>query len=164
MITVVGVDPGLAATGVAVIKGLGLCIESYSYGVIKTSPKFKLQDRLNHIYTKFSSLLNAEKPDFMVVEDAFSLERYPKSGIALGKVTGVILLAGCRKNVPVMEISVREAKQVLTGSGGADKQQLEESVRRRLNHPNAIKPFHSADALALAMIGLFRGDNCSLLP
>nr|MCU0600485.1 crossover junction endodeoxyribonuclease RuvC [Desulfobacterales bacterium] len=86
----------------------------------------------------------------------FSLEKYPKSGIALGKVTGVILLAGCRGNVPVMEISVREAKRVLTGSGAAGKKQLEESVRRRLKHPERIKPDHASDALALAMVGLFR--------
>ena len=159
MIKVVGVDPGLAATGVAVVKGAGLSIESYSYGVITTSARLRLQDRLNHIYTKLSSLINDEIPDFIVVEDVFSLDKYPKSGIALGKVTGVILLAGCRLNIPVMEISVREAKRVLTGSGSAGKQQLEESVRRRLNHLVRIKPYHASDALALAMIGLFRGEK-----
>lgn len=162
MIKVVGVDPGLAATGVAAIKGLGLSVESYSYGIIKTSARSKLQDRLNHIYTRLSLLLNTESPDFIIVEDIFSLDKYPKSGIALGKVTGVILLAGCRLNIPVMEISVREAKRVLTGSGAAGKKQLEESVRRRLNHPFPIKPYHASDALALAMIGLFRGEKAFL--
>ena len=92
----------------------------------------------------------------MVVEDIFSLEKYPKSGIALGKVTGVILLAGCHEDIPIMEISVKEAKRVLTGSGNAGKSQLEESVRSRLNHPGSIKPFHASDALALAMVGLYR--------
>jgi crossover junction endodeoxyribonuclease RuvC len=156
MVKVVGVDPGLAATGVAVVKGNGLTVSGYSYGTIKTSPRFALQDRLNHIYSKLTSLLTAENPDLMVVEDVFSLEKYPKSGIALGKVTGVILLAGCREHIPVMEISVREAKRILTGSGAAGKKQLEESVRRRLKHPERIRPYHASDALALAMIGLFR--------
>lgn len=159
MFKVVGVDPGLAATGVAVIKGSGISIGNYSFGTIKTSAGSKLQDRLNHIYTKLSSLLKSENPDLMVVEDIFSLEKYPKSGITLGKVTGVILLAGCHEGIPVMEIPVREAKRVLTGSGSAGKKQLEESVRRRLNHSGPIKPFHSSDALALAMIGLFRGGD-----
>ncbi|MEZ4566826.1 MAG: hypothetical protein R2860_07610 [Desulfobacterales bacterium] len=40
------------------------------------------------------------------------MEKFPQSGITLGKVTGVILLAGCHGNIPVMEIPVREAKQV----------------------------------------------------
>jgi crossover junction endodeoxyribonuclease RuvC len=95
----------------------------------------------------------------MVVEDVFSVEKFPQSGITLGKVTGVILLAGCRKNVRVIEVSVREAKQVLTGSGRADKKQLEESIRRRLNHQIPIKPYHASDAMALAMIGLYRWDG-----
>lgn len=159
MIKVVGIDPGLAATGVAVIKGKGLSVDGYSYGTIKTSPKHKLSDRLNSIFTKLSLLLNEEKPDFMVVEDVFSVEKFPQSGITLGKVTGVILLAGCQNNIPVMEIPVREAKQVLTGSGSAGKRQLEESVRRRLNHQKPIKPYHASDAMALAMIGLFRWDS-----
>jgi crossover junction endodeoxyribonuclease RuvC len=156
MTIVVGVDPGLAATGIAVVSGSGLLVEQYSFGTVKTSSRSSLQDRLNLIYSKLSSILLAENPDLMVVEDVFSLEKYPKSGIALGKVTGVILLAGCRGNVPVMEISVREAKRVLTGSGAAGKKQLEESVRRRLKHPERIKPDHASDALALAMVGLFR--------
>ena len=141
------------------VKGSNLSIASYSYGTIKTSAASKLQDRLNHIYEKLTSLLKSENPDLMVVEDIFSLEKYPKSGISLGKVTGVILLAGCRKNIPVMEIPVREAKRVLTGSGSAGKKQLEESVRSRIKHPGPITPSHSSDALALALIGLFRGGE-----
>lgn len=159
MIKVVGIDPGLAATGVAVVNGKGLTVKSYSYGTIKTSPRYNVSDRLNRIFTKLSLLLNEEMPDFMVVEDVFSVEKFPNSGITLGKVTGVILLAGCRENIPVMEIPVREAKQVLTGSGSAGKRQLEESVRRRLDHQTPIKPYHASDALALAMIGLYRWDN-----
>jgi len=159
MVKVVGIDPGLASTGVAVVKGDGLTVSSYSYGIIRTSPRHTLQDRLNTIYTRLSSLLNEENPDFMVVEDVFSVEKFPQSGIMLGKVTGVILLAGCRKNLTVMEIPVREAKKVFTGNGSAGKRQLEESVRRRLNHPKPIKPYHASDAVALAMIGLFRWKN-----
>ena len=156
MITVVGVDPGLAATGVAVIEGAGLSVKNFSYGTIRTFSRDPLPDRLNRIYSMLSSLLADRSPDLMVVEDVFSVEKFPQSGITLGKVTGVILLAGCRKNVRVIEVPVREAKQVLTGSGSADKKQLEVSVRRRLNHQIPIKPYHASDAMALAMIGLYR--------
>jgi crossover junction endodeoxyribonuclease RuvC len=43
----------------------------------------------------------------MVIEDIFSLQKYPKSGITLGKVTGVILLAGYQVDVPVTEVPVK---------------------------------------------------------
>lgn len=156
MLTVVGVDPGLAATGVGLVRGNGLKITDFSYGSICTSGDCSLPGRLDHIFVKLMSVLNDEKPDLMVVEDVFSLDRYPKSGIVLGKVSGVILLAGCRAEIPVTEIPVREAKKVLTGNGNADKVQLEKSVRHRLNADKPIAPFHASDALALAIIGFFR--------
>ena len=75
----------------------------------------------------------------MVVEDVFSLAKYPKSGITLGQVTGVVMLAGWQMGVSSVEIPVREAKQVLTGNGNASKMQLEESVRHRLKHQSSHK-------------------------
>jgi crossover junction endodeoxyribonuclease RuvC len=101
-------------------------------------------------------VLKKEQPDLMVVEDVFSLQRYPKSGIMLGKVVGVVLLAGFQSNVPSMEIPVREAKKILTGNGNASKAQLERAVRNLLCHPEEIKPDHASDALALSLIGLYR--------
>jgi crossover junction endodeoxyribonuclease RuvC len=85
--------------------------------------------------------------------------KFPNAGITLGKVTGVVLLAGCQVGVPVAEIPVREAKQVLTGNGNASKMQLEKAVRRMLNLTERIKPYHASDAMGLALVGLFRHNN-----
>ena len=115
-----------------------------------------LPSRLDQIFSSLLLVLKDEKPDLMVVEDVFSVEKFPKAGITLGKVTGVVLLAGCRVNVPVVEISVREAKQVLTGNGNASKIQLEKAVRRLLNLTKPIRPYHASDAMGLAILGLFR--------
>ncbi len=156
MIKVIGIDPGLAATGVGIVKGQGNKIVEYAYSSISTPPKLDLPTRLNRIFIKLENLLTNEQPDLMVVEDIFSLAKYPKSGITLGKVTGIILLAGCRFNTPVFEIPVREAKQVLTGNGNASKRQFEMTVRNLLNSQTPIKPYHASDALGLALIGLFR--------
>lgn len=156
MITVVGIDPGLAATGIGVVKGVGMKVETFAYGAVSTSKDLPLADRLDHIYTNLMDFLKENRPTLMVVEDVFSLDKYPKSGITLGKVSGVILLAGHHYRVPVAEVPVRQAKQILTGNGRASKEQLEIAVRRRLNAPHPIRPFHASDALGLAMIGLFR--------
>ena len=156
---VIGIDPGLAATGIGIVSGKWLGIEEYSFGTVHTSSAIPLPDRLGQIFSKLLSVLEEEKPALMVVEDIFSAEKHPNSGISLGKVTGVILLAGSRLNIPVIEIPVREAKQVLTGNGNAGKAQLEISVRHLLKSETPIRPFHASDALALAMIGLFRHQN-----
>ena len=92
----------------------------------------------------------------MVVEDVFSAEKFPKAGITLGKVSGVVLLAGCKVDVPVTEVPVREAKQILTGNGNADKKQLELAVRHLLKLKTPIRPYHASDAMGLALLGLFR--------
>lgn len=153
---VLGVDPGLADTGIGVVYGHGLRVDGFAFGSISTSRDQVPSRRLEKIYSKLTQILQLEMPDLMVVEDVFSLEKYPKSGIMLGKVAGVILLAGCHINVPIKEIPVREAKQVLTGNGNASKSQLEKAVRHALKLERPIRPYHASDALGLALIGLFR--------
>ena len=159
MITIIGIDPGLAATGVGIVRGNGRKIDGYSFGSINTSKTISLPNRLDLIFSKLLQILKDENPDLMVVEDVFSLKKYPKSGITLGQVVGIVMLAGCRAGVSSIEIPVREAKQVLTGNGNASKLQLEEAVRHRLSHHTPIKPFHASDAIGLALIGFYRYQN-----
>jgi crossover junction endodeoxyribonuclease RuvC len=159
MITIIGIDPGLSATGVGIVRGNGSRISGYSFGSINTTRSKPLPNRLDHIFSKILQILKEEKPNLMVIEDVFSLSEYPKSGITLGQVTGVVMLAGCRAGVASVEIAVREAKQVLTGNGNASKMQLEESVRHRLRHHTIIRPSHASDALGLALIGFYRYDE-----
>ena len=156
MVKIVGIDPGLAATGVGVVRGRGLRTAGYSFGCITTSASVALPERLSHIYSRLHRLLSFEAPDLVVIEDVFSLQDYPKSGIGLGQVSGVIMLAASQCGLSCVQVPVREAKQVLTGNGNASKSQLERAVRLRLNHPVAIRPSHAADALGLAIIGLLR--------
>jgi crossover junction endodeoxyribonuclease RuvC len=155
-IKVLGIDPGLAATGIGLVTGVGNRIAHFAYGAIKTPSENPLAIRLEHIFVRLEVLLKDENPDLIVIEDIFSLEKYPKSGLTLGKVCGVILLAAQKAHLETIEISVREAKQVLTGNGNADKEQLEKAVRKALSSPKPIRPFHASDALGLALIGLFR--------
>lgn len=156
MKTIIGVDPGLAGTGVGIVSGRKMKVAGYSFGAINTVKTDSIGIRLELIYSKLLSILKNQVFDLMVVEDIFSLDKYPKSGILLGKVAGVVLLAGAHAGVEVVEIPVRESKKVLSGNGNADKNQLEKAVRRHLNHGEPIRPFHASDALALALIGLFR--------
>jgi len=159
MIKTIGIDPGLSETGIGIVRGIGHKVDRFSFGSIHTSTEDSLSNRLNHIFSKLLQIIKQEKPDIMVVEDIFSLKKYPKSGITLGKVTGVILLAGCQVDVEVAEIPVREAKKALTGNGNASKVQLEKAVRHFLNLTAPIRPNHASDAMALALIGLFRHEN-----
>jgi crossover junction endodeoxyribonuclease RuvC len=156
LIKIIGVDPGLAATGIGIVRGAGLKVSSCSYGSIYTSAASPLPDRLDLLYSRLLDTLYAESPDLMIMEEAFSLSKQPKSGITLGQVTGVLSLASSRAGVPVALIAVREAKRVLTGSGSASKAQLEKAVRHALGLTEPIRPYHASDAVAFALIGMYR--------
>ena len=159
MIKIMGIDPGLSGTGIGVIKGIDLKISEYSFGTINTSKDMLFSKRLEQIFSKLLFLLKDEKPDLLVVEDIFFLKENPKSGISLAKVVGVILLAACQTQTVTIEIPVREAKKILTGNGGAKKEQLEQTVRNLLGVSKPLRPYHVSDALALGIIGLYRYDS-----
>lgn len=153
---IAGVDPGIASTGLGIIRGCGTKIEDYAYGCIKTSSALNIESRLEMIYNRLFDFFAKYKPDILIIEDVFSLEAYPKSAIILGNVTGVILLAAKINNVRVERLSVREAKKNLSGNGASSKEQLEKTVRALLNHKDKITPYHASDALALAIVGMRR--------
>lgn len=155
---VIGVDPGLADTGFGIVHGSGSQIKDYAFGTIRTSKTETLPGRLHNIFSELCSILNSEKPDLMVIEDIFSLKQYPKSSITLGKVCGVILLAGFRHGVQAIELPAREVKRILTGNGNATKDQVERAVRHFLKRDTPITPSHASDGIALALVGLFRYD------
>ncbi|MFZ5563431.1 MAG: crossover junction endodeoxyribonuclease RuvC [Thermodesulfobacteriota bacterium] len=161
MIKVIGIDPGLADTGVGIVRGRDGRVSGYSFGSISTPKHDTLPCRLHQIFSGIQELLREEKPDLLMVEDVFFLKKYPVSGIVLGEVTGVVLLAGFQANVKAVQVPVREIKQVVTGNGNAGKKQLGEAVRRFLGHDGPISPDHASDALALAITGLLRYDRLS---
>jgi crossover junction endodeoxyribonuclease RuvC len=151
-----GIDPGLADTGFGIVLGSSSQIRDYRYGTISTSKTDTVATRLLHIFSELSSLLEAESPDLIVIEDIFSLKQYPKAGIALGKVCGVILLVCAQRGISTMEIAVKDVKRVLTGNGNAKKDQTERAVRHFLKRETSIRPSHASDAMALALVGLMR--------
>ncbi|MFH1076730.1 MAG: crossover junction endodeoxyribonuclease RuvC [Pseudomonadota bacterium] len=157
---VIGVDPGLASTGVAIACGDINQITHYAYGTIRTPAGMHIAQRLCRIFNEFGQVLKQEQNvELIVIEDVFSLEKYPCSGITLGKVCGVIHLAGSLNSIPTIELPTKEVKKALTGNGNATKAQVEKSVRHILKATTPIRSAHAADALSLALVGLFRSHK-----
>ena len=49
VLKLIGIDPGLAATGIGVVTGHGLKVTDYAYGVIRTEQKVPTAARLDKI-------------------------------------------------------------------------------------------------------------------
>ncbi len=152
---ILGLDPGLANTGFGAIE----CDKNPSCllkcGYIRTSPGEHISQRLFQIHSDIDYLIRTLSPDLIAIENVFSLVRYPRAGILLGGVLGIIYLSAFRNNIPMMEITPKEVKNSLVGYGGADKRQVKETIKKVLNITD-VKSFHASDALAIALTAFYR--------
>ena len=150
---IIGIDPGLQATGWGVIASDGPRLEAVEYGIIRTTTRQSDPERLSLIYEGLLSAIDAHRPDQAVIEEIF-VNHNPRSALRLGLARGAAILACGQTGLPLSEISPRKAKQAVTGTGTADKQQMSAMVSRLLAIP--APPSDAADALAMA-IACFQG-------
>ena len=150
MIRILGIDPGIAATGWGVIEAEGSKFKSLDYGFIKTYPRETSGQRLMIIYNTIRQIIDQYKPEKVSVEDIF-FARNKLSAIPVAEAKGVILLATESKEIDTFVFSPLQIKQALTGNGRAEKNQVQEMVKLLLGIKDKIKPDHAADALAAAI-------------
>ena len=155
-IKAIGIDPGLATTGFAIVETLEKRGRACQWGNIKTSSDLPFPERLNIIYTQLSEILSHWHPQLMVMEDVYVYNKYPKAAIQLGAVRGIIYLVAQHKKMDTCEMKPTEVKSALTGNGRASKQQVEKITQKILDIKKKVKSNHASDALALAITGLSR--------
>jgi crossover junction endodeoxyribonuclease RuvC len=151
---ILGIDPGLASTGFGAIT-CGKSPTLLRCGHITTSPRDQIAIRLRQIYEDVDRLLDETKPGLVAIENVFSLVRYPRAGILLGTVLGVLYLALAARSTPNVDVTPREVKNSLAGYGGASKRQVRDAVKGLLAIGD-LSSFHAADALAVALTAFYR--------
>ena len=151
-----GIDPGLASTGYALVGARDRGAAAHSWGVVRTDSRHQPEARLGRIFDALVTLLAAWRPHLVAVEDVYVMDRYPRAAIQLGEVRGVVFLAASQAGVSLVRLRPTEVKRVLTGNGRAGKQQVQQAVCRLLETDRPITPDHASDAAALAVIGLSR--------
>jgi crossover junction endodeoxyribonuclease RuvC len=151
-----GLDPGLAATGFAVVGCLQRGGSLSDWGAITTRAGEATHLRLLEIYGAVRALIDQWRPDVIAVEDVYVLDRYPRAAIQLGEVKGVIALAAAEAHLEFLQVKPAEIKRALTGNGRAPKQQVHAAVQRSLGLSHGITPDHASDAAAIALMALSR--------
>jgi crossover junction endodeoxyribonuclease RuvC len=148
-IRILGVDPGLSATGWGVIEVAGSRLSYRACGVIATTTELALARRLAFIHRELADLVAEHAPDEGAVEETF-VNRDPRSALKLGQARGVALAALALAGLNVAEYAANLVKKTVVGTGAAAKDQVEMMVRRLL--PGAtIRRADAADALAVAI-------------
>ena len=147
---VLGIDPGIATIGFAVLETEKSQYRLLQCGVITTPAHTSLSSRLVQIYQDVRQLLDAFHPDAVSVEELF-FNTNITTGIAVAHGRGVILLACQQAGLKIYEYTPLQVKQAVVGYGRAEKKQVMDMVRRLCNLKSAPKPDDAADAVALAL-------------
>ena len=145
-----GIDPGSAICGFGLVEHHGGQLSAKRFGVITTSPKALMQDRLLKIHTELDALIKEFRPQVMGIEKLF-FGKNATTAIPVGQARGIVLLCAAQNNLDVIEITPNEVKQSITGYGGADKAQVIYMVTKLLRLDEPPKPDDAADALAISI-------------
>ena len=146
---VLGLDPGLAATGWGIIEATGNRLRHIGHGTVKTRTSEPLADRLAALYAGLESVIAAHDCAAAAIEEVF-VNSNPQSTLKLGQARGVVMLAAARGGLPVTEYATRLVKKAIVGVGHADKIQVHAMVERLLPGTK-VTGADAADALAVAI-------------
>ncbi len=145
-----GVDPGTATVGYAVVAEEKGKLRLLVCDVVITPKEMPFPQRLSMIYHGISEIIQLYKPQDAAVEELF-FARNARTAIAVGQGRGIILLAASEAGLPVAEYTPMQVKQAVQGYGSATKHQVGEMVRMLLNLESVPKPDDAADAAAIAI-------------
>jgi len=147
---ILGIDPGLATTGFAVLDVNKRTKKLLAVGVIRTPAKHPFGERLSEIYDDITALINEYKPETCAIEQLF-FSKNVTTGIQVSHARGVIILALEKTKVPITEYTPSAMKRLLTGDGNADKKSILKMVMLELGLKTPPHPDDAADAVSLAL-------------
>jgi crossover junction endodeoxyribonuclease RuvC len=150
MTTLIGIDPGLAATGWGVVGFDGNRFRHVAHGVLSTGPDLGLPERLRIIYEGILAVLDEHRPDEAGVEELY-FARNVGSAIPVAHARGVVVLALGQRRIPTGFYQPQQVKQAVIGKGRAEKGQVQRLVAVLLGLSEIPSPDHAADALAVAV-------------
>ncbi len=145
---ILGIDPGLRATGFGIISVTGNALTYVTCGCIR-SGEGELPARLKVILADLGEVIARHKPTEVAIEKVF-VNVNPQSTLLLGQARGAAISAAVLAELPVTEYTALQVKQAVVGHGKAAKEQVQHMVRRLLQLAGEPSP-DAADALACAI-------------
>lgn len=151
---VLGIDPGIAIAGWALVSEEKGKVKLLSSGAITTSQSLSTPLRLLKLHKSLNKLIVSHKPDTASLESLF-WGTNTKTALIVGQARGVVQLALTQEKIPITEYTPLQVKMALTGYGRADKNQIQQMVKTVLGLPKILTPDDVADAAAIALTHCF---------
>lgn len=147
---ILGIDPGYARTGYAILDCNHDHFRVVDYGLIETSAQTPFPERLLTIDRALTSLCDHFSADAMAIEELF-FYRNITTAIGVAQARGVAVAAAARQGLEIYEYTPMQVKLAVTGYGNAAKEQVQAMVKAILGLREVPKPDDVADAIAIAI-------------
>ena len=161
---ILGVDPGLNATGYGVLAVDGARLRMVTAGAICPPKRQPLPSRLEHLHAALSDLITCHRPQMMVLEMVFTHHTYVATAALMAHARGVACLAAQEHGLTLAEYPPARVKKALTGNGNASKAQVARMVGQWLGQKELPPSFDATDALALAIAYVHMDGQRQRLP
>jgi crossover junction endodeoxyribonuclease RuvC len=153
--TVLGIDPGLARTGLAVLERHGRTATIVWTDTVFTASRTPEADRLRTIGEAVRAAVATYRPGSVAVERVmFGSNKV--SALSVARATGVVMLIAAEAGLTVEEYVPLEVKSAVTGQGSADKEQVHTALVRVHGLRDVPRQPDAADAVAVALCHLTR--------
>jgi crossover junction endodeoxyribonuclease RuvC len=151
--SVLGVDPGTAAVGLAVVDSAGTKPSLRWAATFRTPSGLAGPGRLRRIHEAVRDVIAEHRPEAMAVE-RLMWGRNTQSAMDVSRATGVILLAAAEAGLEVEEYPPLQVKMAVTGVGNATKEAVRRSLTRVFGIDGMPGEPDAADAVAVAVCHL----------
>ena len=148
-----GVDPGLAVTGLAALARQGSGFELVWAGTVRTQSDLAEAQRLRRLHEAVSEAIGTYRADVVAVERVM-WGRNVGSAMSVARSTGVVMLAAAQLGIPVEEYAPLEVKMAVAGVGNASKEVVRRALVRLHGLDGVPDEPNAADAVAVALCHL----------
>ncbi len=150
---ILGIDPGLANCGWAVLEKSLRGNKLLECGCITNKSGGK-EERIKLIYEELVKLIEKYQIKTMAVEKLFFFKN-AKSVMEVAQVIGALKLLAAERGLEFFEYTPLQVKMSLVGYGRAEKMQVEKMVRNMLGLKENITPSHASDAVAIGLTHIY---------
>lgn|SRR5512134_2914955 len=153
---VIGVDPGIARLGLAVVGRDGRRPALVWADTVKTGADLTEAERLRVLALAVRDATETHRPAGLAVERV-AFNRNQVSALSVARATGAVMVVAAEAGLGVGEYSPTEIKMAVTGAGNADKRQVRDALERVHGFRGLPSKPDAVDAAAVALTHLVGG-------
>jgi crossover junction endodeoxyribonuclease RuvC len=146
---VLGIDPSLRGTGLAVVEAKGGKWRLRYSKTLKHKATLSMAECLGNIHRSVAEAIEKFAPTDVALEQVIFVQN-SKTALVMGATRGAAISAAALRNLPVTEYPPARVKQAVSGFGRASKDQVAAQVRAILALP-ALLPPDESDAAAVCL-------------